>query len=66
MKIGRQVDGIRDDLDAITFNPIASAILKLSMFRVVRGALLNVGLDNPNWIVYVALLGYHGYITYHL
>jgi hypothetical protein len=36
-------NAIQGDLDAIIFNPIASIILKLLRFKVVRQALLNCG-----------------------
>jgi hypothetical protein len=36
-------NAIQGDLDAIIYNPIASIILKLLTFEIVRRALLNCG-----------------------
>jgi hypothetical protein len=52
------------DLDATAFNPIASIVLKLLTFRVVRRALLNYGYalfmfhgNHGNQVVYCSKFG---------
>jgi hypothetical protein len=42
-------NAVQGDLDAVTFNPTASIILKLLRFKVVKRASLNCKF----WIVYV-------------
>jgi hypothetical protein len=57
-------NAIQGDLDAIIFNPIASIILKLLSFKVVRQALLNCAFglfmfhgNHGNQVVYCSKFG---------
>jgi hypothetical protein len=59
-------DAIAGDVDALTFNPIASTILKWLQFKVVgwmhylhHSAMLSSGMR------LFSIVGFHGYITYN-